>query len=149
MKYYWFADLVSGVIIPRVRLKQVVPGGELEGHAGRGPDVGRGVVAGAQEDLQGPVLPGLDVLRVVVRHPAGVAQVGYLALQVRHDLMDWILGTEQSIQQTDKAITYLHINKLNSFLSSLYRLIWTPERVTIEAPNFFSILKLKADVYNL
>ena len=88
------ADLVSGVIIPRVRLKQVVPGGELEGHAGRGPDVGRGVVAGAQEDLQGPVLPGLDVLRVVVRHPAGVAQVGYLALQVRYDLTDRILENQ-------------------------------------------------------
>ena len=87
------ADLISGVIIPRVGLKQVVTRGELEGHAGGGPDVGRGVVAGAEEDLQGPVLPGLDVLRVVVRHPAGVTQVGYLALQLRHDLMDRILLT--------------------------------------------------------
>ena len=77
-----------------MRLKQVVPRGELEGHAGGGPDVGRGVVAGAQEDLQGPILPGLDVLRVVVRHPARVAQVGYLALQVWHDLADRILHNQ-------------------------------------------------------
>ena len=68
---------------------------ELEGHAGGGPDVCRGVVAGAQQDLQGPVLPGLDVLRVVVRHPAGVTQVGNLALQPRHDLMDRILHTQR------------------------------------------------------
>ena len=75
-------------------LEQVVPCGELERHAGSGPDVCRGVVAGAEQDLQGPVLPGLDVLRVVVRHPARVAQVGYLALQVWHDLANRILHNQ-------------------------------------------------------
>ena len=89
-----FADLISGVIIPGVGLKQVVPRGQLEGHAGGGPDVRRGVVAGPQEDLQGPVLPGLDVLGLVVGHPAGVTQVGYLALQVRHQLTDRILHSQ-------------------------------------------------------
>ena len=74
-----------------MRLEQVVPRGQLEGHAGGGPDVGRGVVAGAEEDLQGPILSGLDILRVVVRHPAGVAQVGYLALQVGDNLSYRIL----------------------------------------------------------
>ena len=88
------AHLVSGVIIPGVWLKQVVPRGELEGHTGGGPDVCRGMIAGAQEDLQGPILPGLDVLRVVVRYPARVTQVGYLALKVRHNLTDRILENQ-------------------------------------------------------
>ena len=31
--------LVPAVVVPGVRLEQVVPGGELEGHAGRAPDI--------------------------------------------------------------------------------------------------------------
>ena len=58
--------LVPAVVLARVRLEQVVPGGELEGHAGRAPDVCRGPVAGAEQHLQRAVLPGLDILRVVV-----------------------------------------------------------------------------------
>ena len=58
--------LVPAVVLARVRLEQVVPGGQLEGHAGRAPDVCRGPVAGAEQHLQRAVLPGLDILRVVV-----------------------------------------------------------------------------------
>ena len=58
--------LVLAVAGARVRLEQEVPGGELEGHAGRAPDVCRGPVAGAEQHLQRAVLPGLDILRVVV-----------------------------------------------------------------------------------
>ena len=58
--------LVPAVVLARVRLEQVVPGGQLEGHAGGGPDVCRGPVAGAEQHLQRAVLPGLDILRVVV-----------------------------------------------------------------------------------
>ena len=58
--------LVPAVVIPGVRLKQVVPGGELEGHAGRAPDVCGGPVPRAQQHLQRPVLPGLDILGVVM-----------------------------------------------------------------------------------
>ena len=58
--------LVPAVIVPGVRLKQVVTGGELEGHAGRAPDVCRGAVPRAEEHLQRPVLPGLDILGVMV-----------------------------------------------------------------------------------
>ena len=38
-------NLVSRVVVPRVRLEQVVPRGELKRHAGRGPDVRRGAVS--------------------------------------------------------------------------------------------------------
>ena len=31
--------LVPAVVLPGVRLEQVIPGGELEGHAGSAPDV--------------------------------------------------------------------------------------------------------------
>ena len=58
--------LVPGVIVPRVRLEQVVTGGHLEGHAGRRPDIGRRPVSGAEKDLQAAVLPCLDVLREVM-----------------------------------------------------------------------------------
>ena len=58
--------LVLAVAGAGVRLEQEVPGGELEGHAGRAPDVCRGPVAGAEQHLQRAVLPGLDILRVVV-----------------------------------------------------------------------------------
>lgn len=36
---------VPGVVFTTVRLKQVVPRGQLEGHARGGPDVGRWAVA--------------------------------------------------------------------------------------------------------
>ena len=58
--------LVPAVVVARVGLEQVVARGQLEGHAGRGPDVCRGPVPGAQQHLQTAVLPGLDVLREVV-----------------------------------------------------------------------------------
>jgi hypothetical protein len=72
--------LVSGVVFAAVRLKQVVTCGQLKGHASRRPDVGRGSVPGAEEDLEASILPGLDVLCKVVHDPARVAQVGYLNL---------------------------------------------------------------------
>ena len=58
--------LVPAVVVPGVRLKQVVTSGELEGHAGCAPDVCRGPIPRAEENLQRPVLPGLDILGVMV-----------------------------------------------------------------------------------
>ena len=46
--------LVLAVAGARVRLEQEVPRGELEGHAGRGPDVCRGAVTRPQDHLQRP-----------------------------------------------------------------------------------------------
>ena len=43
--------LVLAVACSGVRLKQEVPGGQLECHASRGPDVGGGTVAGSYDDL--------------------------------------------------------------------------------------------------
>ena len=39
---------------------------ELECHAGEGPNISGSAVAGADQDLQGPILPGLNVLSEVV-----------------------------------------------------------------------------------
>ena len=75
--------LVPAVVVPGVRLKQVVPGGELEGHAGRAPDVCRGSVTRPDDDLQGPVLPSLNVVCEVMMLPAGVTQVSDLDTQGR------------------------------------------------------------------
>ena len=58
--------LVAGVVLARVRLEEVVAGGQREGHAGRGPDVGGGAVPRSEEDLQRAVLAGLDVLSEVM-----------------------------------------------------------------------------------
>ena len=58
--------LVPAVVLARVRLEEVVARRHLEGHARRRPDVGRRTVPGAQQHLQAPVLPRLDVLREVV-----------------------------------------------------------------------------------
>ena len=60
----------------------VITSSELKGHAGTGPDVSRWTIAGSEQDLEGAILPGLDVLREVVVLPASVAQVGNLHLQV-------------------------------------------------------------------
>ena len=46
--------LVLAVAGARVRLEQEVPGGQLEGHAGRGPDVRRGAVTRPDNHLQRP-----------------------------------------------------------------------------------------------
>ena len=46
--------LVLAVAGARVRLEQEVPRGELEGHAGGAPDVGRGAVTRPQDHLQRP-----------------------------------------------------------------------------------------------
>ena len=46
--------LVLAVAGARVRLEQEVPGGQLEGHAGRAPDVGRGPVTRPDNHLQRP-----------------------------------------------------------------------------------------------
>jgi hypothetical protein len=54
--------LGTTVVLPCTRLKQVVASGQLKRHASGGPDVGGGVVVGADEDFEGPVLPGLDVV---------------------------------------------------------------------------------------
>ena len=70
--------------------------GQLEGHTGGRPDVCRGSISRPQEDLQGPVLPGLDVLGVVMVHPAGVTQVGDLALQ--HRLLSPPLGSQSALK---------------------------------------------------
>ena len=53
---------------------------ELEGHAGTGPDVSRWTIAGSKQDLEGAILPRLDVLGEVVLLPARVAQVRNLHL---------------------------------------------------------------------
>ena len=37
--------LITTVVVARVRLKQIVPRGQLEGHASRGPNVRRRSVA--------------------------------------------------------------------------------------------------------
>ena len=58
--------LVARAVLARVRLEEVVARRHLEGHARRRPDVGRRTVPGAQQHLQAPVLPRLDVLREVV-----------------------------------------------------------------------------------
>ena len=58
--------LVPGVVFSRVRLKQVIAGRHLEGHARRGPDVCGGPVPSAQQNLQRPILTGLNVLCEVV-----------------------------------------------------------------------------------
>lgn len=58
--------LISGVVFARVGLEEIVASGHLEGHAGGGPDVGRGTVARTQEHLQTAILPGLNVLGKVV-----------------------------------------------------------------------------------
>ena len=58
--------LVPGVVVAGVGLEQVVTGGHLEGHARGRPDVGRGTVPSPEEDLQTPVLSGLDVVSEMV-----------------------------------------------------------------------------------
>ena len=58
--------LVPGVVVAGVGLEQVVTGGHLEGHARGRPDVGGGTVPSSEEDLQTPVLPGLDVVSEMV-----------------------------------------------------------------------------------
>ena len=58
--------LVPRVVLPRVRLEQVVPRSHLKSHTCCGPDVRGRPVAGPQQHLQGPVLAGLDVLGEVV-----------------------------------------------------------------------------------
>ena len=73
--------LVLAVAGAGVRLEQEVPGGELEGHAGRAPDVSRGSIARPDNDLQGPVLPGLNVVSEVVMLPTRVTQVSDLDTQ--------------------------------------------------------------------
>ena len=55
---------------------------KLEGHACTGPDVSRWTIAGSKQDLEGAILPRLDVLGEVVVLPARVAQVCNLDLQV-------------------------------------------------------------------
>merc|ERR550517_2046530 len=74
--------LVPRVLLPRVRLKQVVSSSEFKGHAGTGPDVSWGTIASSKQDLQGAILARLDVLGEVVLLPASVAQVRNLHLQV-------------------------------------------------------------------
>lgn len=58
-------------------------------HAGGAPNVSWCAIAGPKQHLQTPVLPGLDVLREVVVHPAGIPQVGNLHPHVAH-LVDWV-----------------------------------------------------------
>ena len=43
---------VSARLLTGVWLEEIVAGGELEGHAGGGPDVGGGAVARSQQHLQ-------------------------------------------------------------------------------------------------
>ncbi len=99
---------VPGVVLTRVRLKEIVSRGHLKGHAGGRPDVGGRAIARTKEDLQTAVLASLDVFGEVVvlrqqrrirfalfskknlreflsactHHPAGVSQVGNLDLQL-------------------------------------------------------------------
>ena len=58
--------LVARVVLARVRLEEVVAGRHLESHARRRPDVGRGAISCAQQDLEAAVLSRLDVFREVV-----------------------------------------------------------------------------------
>ena len=69
--------LVPGVVVAGVALEQVVTGGHLEGHARGRPDVGGGTVPSPEEDLQTPVLPGLDVVSEMV-------VLGHITLQLAH-----------------------------------------------------------------
>ena len=73
---------VARVVLARVRLEQVVAGGQLERHARQAPQVGAGRVAGAEYHFERAVLTRLYVLGEVVIGPAGVAQVGDLHLQL-------------------------------------------------------------------
>ena len=58
--------LVPAVVVPGVRLEQVIPGGELEGHAGSAPDISGWAVTGAKQHLECAVLASLDILGVVM-----------------------------------------------------------------------------------
>ena len=58
--------LVARVVLARVRLEEVVAGRHLESHARRRPNVGRGSISCAQQDLETAVLSRLDVFREVV-----------------------------------------------------------------------------------
>ena len=89
--------LVPGVVLPTVRLKEVVSCSQLEGHAGSRPDVSLGTVPRSEEDFEAAVLPSLDVLGEVVSHPARVAQVGDLDLEIGSLLGDGIVETRRLI----------------------------------------------------
>merc|ERR1719150_2227518 len=78
--------LVPGVVLTTVGLKQIVACSQLKCHAGKGPDISRSAVARAYQHLQGPILPGLNVLSEVVLDPTGVTKVGNLDLEVLHHL---------------------------------------------------------------
>lgn len=58
--------LVARIILAAVRIEQIVAGGQLEGQTGRRPDVGGEIVRGAEQHLDGTVLPCLDVVGEVV-----------------------------------------------------------------------------------
>jgi len=75
--------LVPGVILSTVRFKEVVTGGQLEGHTSSGPDVSWRPVPSTEQDLKASVLPSLDVFREMMRHPTRVAQVSDLDLKIR------------------------------------------------------------------
>ena len=85
--------LVLAVAGAGVRLEQEVPGGELEGHAGRAPDVRRGPVPRPDDHLQRPVLPRLNVVSEVMMLPARVTKVRNLNTQGRTLVKHGILKT--------------------------------------------------------
>ncbi len=58
--------LIPGVVLPRVRLEEIVSCCHLKGHACCGPDVGGWAISCTQEDFQASVLAGLDIFREVV-----------------------------------------------------------------------------------
>lgn len=66
---------ISRVVLPTVRVKEEIPRRKLEDHASKAPHIRRGVIIRANHDLGAPVLPRLNIVREVLFHPTGIAEI--------------------------------------------------------------------------